>query len=53
VSQDIVFFLIEGYDVAECRRLEKMVIPHYHNELARNLPCLPQLPHLPHLSSLP
>jgi len=34
--QDLVFFLIEGYDVAECRRLEPIVMAHYHACLVRN-----------------
>ena len=31
--QDIVFFLIEGYDIAECRRLEPIVMQAYHAAL--------------------
>jgi len=34
--QDIVFFLIEGYDVDECRRLEPIVMAHYHASLVQN-----------------
>ena len=34
--QDIVFFLIEGYDVAECRRLEPVVMKAYHTALVHN-----------------
>ena len=34
--QDIVFFLIEGYDIAECRRLEPIVMQHYHAALVHN-----------------
>lgn len=33
--QDIVFFLIEGYDVDECRRLEPIVMAHYHASLVQ------------------
>ena len=28
--QDIVFFLIEGYEIAECRRLEPIVMARYY-----------------------
>ena len=28
--QDIVFFLIEGYEIDECRRLEPIVMQHYY-----------------------
>ena len=31
--QDIVFFLIEGYDTNECRRLEPLVMEQYHKAL--------------------
>ena len=31
--QDILFFLIEGYEVEECRRLEPIVMAHYHSSL--------------------
>ena len=34
--QDLVFFLIEGYDVEECRRLEPIVMAHYHACLVHN-----------------
>jgi len=34
--QDLVFFLIEGYDIAECRRLETIVMAHYHACLVQN-----------------
>ena len=34
--QDIVFFLIEGYDVDECRRLEPICLAHYHAALVHN-----------------
>ena len=34
--QDLCFFLIEGYDVPECRRLEPMVLAHYHACLVHN-----------------
>lgn len=34
--QDIVFFLIEGYDIEECRRLEPIVMQHYHAALVHN-----------------
>jgi len=34
--QDVVFFLIEGYDVAECRRLEPIVMEAYHAALVHN-----------------
>ena len=34
--QDIVFFLIEGYEVEECRRLEPIVLAHYHASLVHN-----------------
>jgi hypothetical protein len=33
--QDILFFLIEGYEVAECRRLEPIVMAHYHSSLVQ------------------
>ena len=33
--QDILFFLVEGYDVAECRRLEPIVMAHYHASLVQ------------------
>jgi len=31
--QDILFFLIEGYEVDECRRLEPIVMAHYYSQL--------------------
>ena len=34
--QDLVFFLIEGYEIAECRRLEPIVMTHYHACLLHN-----------------
>jgi len=34
--QDIVFFLIEGYEIGECRRLEPIVMQHYHAALVHN-----------------
>ena len=34
--QDLVFFLIEGYDIAGCRRLEPIVMAHYHACLVQN-----------------
>uniref|UniRef100_A0A7S2JQQ5 Aminoglycoside phosphotransferase domain-containing protein n=1 Tax=Haptolina brevifila TaxID=156173 RepID=A0A7S2JQQ5_9EUKA len=34
--QDVVFFLIEGYDVNECRRLEPIVMKAYHASLVHN-----------------
>merc|ERR1711988_1930349 len=34
--QDLCFFLIEGYDIAECRRLEPIVMAHYHACLIQN-----------------
>ena len=33
--QDILFFLIEGYEVEECRRLEPIVMAHYHSSLVQ------------------
>jgi len=34
--QDVVFFLIEGYDITECRRLEPIVMKAYHHALVQN-----------------
>jgi len=34
--QDIVFFLIEGYEIDECRRLEPIVMQHYHAALVHH-----------------
>lgn len=34
--QDILFFLIEGYTEAECRRLEPIVMAHYHSALVQH-----------------
>ena len=34
--QDVVFFLIEGYEIEECRRLEPLVLAHYHASLVHN-----------------
>lgn len=34
--QDILFFLIEGYTEAECRRLEPIVMAHYHAALVQH-----------------
>jgi len=34
--QDIAFFLIEGYDIDECRRLEPIVMAHYHAALVQH-----------------
>jgi hypothetical protein len=31
--QDIIFFLIEGYTIDECRRLEPIALKHYHAAL--------------------
>lgn len=31
--QDILFFLIEGYTIEECRRLEPLAMKHYHAAL--------------------
>ena len=31
--QDIIFFLIEGYTIEECRRLEPIAMKHYHAAL--------------------
>ena len=32
-DQDIIFFLIEGYTIDECRRLEPIALKHYHAAL--------------------
>ena len=34
--QDIAFMLIEGYEIEECRRLEPVVLAHYHASLVHN-----------------
>jgi hypothetical protein len=33
--QDILFLLVEGHDIAECRRLEPLVMRHYHASLVQ------------------
>ncbi|KAJ1450850.1 kinase-like domain-containing protein [Pelagophyceae sp. CCMP2097] len=33
--QDILFLLVEGYEIDECRRLEPLVMRHYHASLVQ------------------